>query len=259
MVRIAVLHGTLPQLLSRSPASRAAGLDVVRSAADLQEFRSGLACQRIDALVLNLALLGSDPLREIDRLRKYTRVRAAVVTHGFVDGQTLRDVQDRVDLVVVREPLTPTRLRGLLARVLDEPELATSPPVAADSAEHPARQDFFDELVGQPAPSRRFDDMQLHQAFEEAIAGNYEFTQYISELLIHLAGFEDYCRRRNAGREGRRGLHTDVERGVAHTRAVLEEALHRLAAATGLDLDGYARGGEQRPDNVHDLTRHRGP
>lgn len=257
MIQIAVLHGTLPQLLSQSSNARTAGLDVVRSAADMQGFRSGLATQRIDALVLSLSLLGSQPVREIDRLRKYTRARATIVTHNFADGHVLREVEDRVDLIIVREPVTPTRLRSLLARVLDAPEIATDPePVVA--APTPASSNpVFDELLRRTPAQRRFGDLQLNRLFEEAIARDYEFTQYVAELLIHLHGFEDYCRRRNAGRQAARGLNTDVEHGVAHARALFEESLVRLAAATGLDSTIMADGDSAAADNVHDIGRHR--
>lgn len=259
MVRVAVLHGTLPQLLCQSASMRAAGLEVVRSSADVESFRSGLAMQRIDALVLGLGLLGSQPVREIDRLRKYTRARATIVTHNFVDGHLLREVEDRVDLVIVREPVTPTRLRGLLARVLDAPELATEPatPRRRRGAAVTGNR-LFDELLERPPAARRYDDMQLNRVFEEAIAGDYEFTQHVGELLIHLTGFEDYCRRRNAGREDTRGLHTDVERGVAHARSLFEEALSRLTAATGLTPGQSPPAEEGGRTNVRAIRGRRG-
>lgn len=257
MVKIAVLHGTLPQLLAQSSTVRAAGLDVVRSAADVGTFRAGLAMQRLDALVLDLGLLGTQPVREIDRLRKYTRARATIVTHGFIESQVLREVQERVDLIIVREPLTPTRLRGLLGRVLDEPGLTTEVPEPQRAAV-PVENHRFDELLNQPAPTRRYTDVQLNRVFEEAIAADYEFTQHIAELLIHLAGLEDYCRRRNAGHHSRRGLHTDVERGVAHSRALFEEALARLTAATGLPVDVVEDTAGNATANVHDIASRRG-
>ena len=257
MIHIAVLHGTLPQLLSQSSSARSAGVEVVRSAADMQTFRSGLATQRIDALVLSLSMLGSQPVREIDRLRKYTRARATIVTHNFADGQQLRAVEDRVDLIVVREPVTPTRLRGILARVLDAPEIATDPEPAAATPSPTRSNPVFDELLRRAPAQRRFGDLELNRLFEEAIARDYEFTQYVAELLIHLHGFEDYCRRRNAGRPGSRGLNTDVEHGVAHARALFEESLMRLAAATGLDGTLGAEADRSDGDNVHDIRSHR--
>lgn len=234
MVNIAILHGTLPQLLAQSPSSHAAGIGVARSAADLNDFRSGLACQRVDALVLGLERLGSQPVREIDRLRKYTRARATIVTHNLVDGQLLREIEDRLDLVIAREPITPTRLRGLLARVLDMPELATQAEQPPRRGQREGSNPLFDDLIAKPVAERRYDDVQICRVFEEAINRDYQFTYHVAEILTHLNGFEDYCHRRNAGKEQGRGLNHDVERAVAHSRALLEEALARLNAATGL-------------------------
>ncbi len=260
MVQIAVLHATLPQLLAQSSNTHTGGFELVRSAADVGTFRSGLATQSVDALILSLGLLGSQPLREIDRLRRYTRARAVIVTHNnFVSAQLLQAVQAQDDLLVAREPVTPSRLRGLLARVLDSSDFAgdgSQAQVPATVAEvGPER--WFDELVAQPSSARRFDDVELSRIFDEAVTGDYEFTQYVAELLIHLSGFEDYCRRRNAGRESTRGLHTEVERSVGHSRALFEEALTRLTVATGLAERGP---GEQAVDGekVIDLATSRG-
>lgn len=258
MVKVAILHGTLPQLLAQSSSSRAAGIDVTRSAADVETFRTGLASQRVDALVLSLDLLGTQPVREIDRLRKYTRARAAIVTHNCVAGQVLRAVEDRVDLVIVREPLTPTRLRGLLARVLEEPELATEPQQPRRSARAGTHNALFDGLIEKPVIERRYDDVQISQIFEEAIARNFEFTYHTAEMLTHLTGLEDYCRRRNAGKDDTRGLNHDVERAVSHARGLLEEAVARLNAATHL-IDEREYGNDSQDsdtaDNVHPLHR----
>lgn len=253
MVRIAVLHGTLPQLLAHSLTTCDAGLKLVRTAADVGTFRAGLATQQIDVLVVDLGLLGSQAVREIDRLRRYTRARAMVVTYSFVEPQVLREVQEREDLEVVREPLTPTRLRGLLARVMDMPQLAPDA-VEPPRRTMPAVNSVFDELLARVPQDRRYDDVQLNRLFEEAIAADYEFTQHIAELLIQLTGFEDYCRRRNAGRSSSRGLHADLQRTVAHTRALFEEALHRLTLATGLATEDPDGGEDRIPANVHDIT-----
>jgi len=143
-----------------------------------------------------------------------------------------RSLEARNDLIVVREPLTRARLQSLLAWALDDPELA---PVGAEQLradEGAAMGLTYDELIERDVPRQRYDDVQLNRTFEEAIALDCEFTRHVADLLIQIHSFEAYCRQRNEGRHHERGLHIDVERGTAHSRALLEECLHRLAAAT---------------------------
>lgn len=231
MANIAILHGTLTHLLAQSSGARAHGLNVCVAATDKNQFRKGLASHRIEALVLGLDRLGERPLAEINRFQKYTRPRATIVTHSFTDKEIQRSLESRSDLIIVREPLTRARLQSLLARALGEPELVAGGS-RASTEEGAEMGSTFDELLEREVPRQRYDDVQLNRIFEEAIALDYQFTQHVADLLIQIHGFESYCRRRNEGRHHERGLHVDVERGTAHSRALLEECLHRLVSAT---------------------------
>jgi DNA-binding NarL/FixJ family response regulator len=235
MTNIAILHGTLTHLLAQSSGARAHGLDVRVAATDKNQFRKGLAQHRIDALVIGLDRLDERPLAEINRLQKYTRPRVTIVTHNFTDRETERALEQRPDLIIVREPLTRARLQGLLARILGDPELVETAAGAQSQEEGAEMGSTFDELIEREIPRQRYDDVQLNRIFEEAIALDYQFTQHVADLLIQIHGFESYCHRRNAGRRNERGLHIDVERGTAHSRALLEECLHRLVSATRID------------------------
>ncbi len=257
MKKIALLHGTLAHLLAQSPSAQAHGLKVSVAASDKDRFRDRLACHRIDALVLGLDRLGDQPLSEIARYQKYTRPRATIVTHSFTCKAIQRSLEARDDVIVVREPLTRARLQSLLARALGDPELA---PGSGDALaeEGAAMGSTYDDLIEREVPRQRYDDVQLNRIFEQAIALDYEFTQHIADLLIQTHSFEAYCRRRNAGRHDERGLHVDVERGTAHSRALLEECLHRLVSATrispGPPADPEADGASSAagPDDASD-------
>jgi hypothetical protein len=266
MTNIAILNGTLTHLLAQSSGARAHGLDVRVAAADKNQFRKGLAQHRIDALVIGLDRLDDRPLAEINRLQKYTRPRTTIVTHNFTDREIERALEQRSDLTIVREPLTRARLQGLLARTLGDPELVETAAGAQSRQEGAAMGSTFDELIEREIPQQRYDDVQLNRIFEEAIALDYQFTQHVADLLIQIHGFESYCRRRNAGRHHERGLHLDVERGTAHSRALLEECLHRLVSATridpgppggGEDDTSASAGADQDRSNVRPLARDR--
>lgn len=266
MANIAILHGTLTHLLAQSSSALAQGLNVCVAGADRDRFRTGLAAHRIDALVLGLDSLSERPLADIDRFQKYTRPRATIITHSFTSTEVERSLESRSDLIVVREPLTRARLQSLLARALNDPELEPGRGEWAGD-EGAAMGATFDELIEREVPRQRYDDVQLNRVFEQAIALDYQFTQHIADLLIQLRSFESYCQRRNEGRHDERGLHIDVERGSAHSRALLEECLHRLVSATRIApgppadssdpaSDGH-RGGAASPSagaNVHYLA-----
>ncbi len=231
MAAIAILHASLPRLMPVAADAGPGALVVRQSSTEMQEFRRNLAMRRIDALVVSLDLLGEEPLHQIDHLRKYTRPKVVVVIYNFTDMATLQAIESRPDLVILREAVTPARLRRVLAHELDEPELIHTPNAGAEPA---ADVDGAHGLPSGPPPARRFDSVELHGVLERASEGGYEYTQHVAELLISLQGFEDYCRRRNAGRSEARGLHADVEHGAGHARAGLEECLARLCSATRL-------------------------
>ncbi len=243
---IALLHGNLAHLLAQSPSARAHGLEVCVAASDKDRFRDGLASHQVDALVLGLDRLGDRPLADINRYQKYTRPRATIVTHSFTNRSIQRSLEARDDVIVVREPLTRARLQGLLARALGDPELAPVRGEDRRADEGAAMGSTYDELIERDVPRQRYDDVQLNRIFEEAIALDYEFTQHVADLLIQIHSFEAYCRRRNHGRHDERRLHIDVERGTAHSRALLEECLHRLVSATRISPGPPAGAGEDR-------------
>ena len=237
MAAIAILHASLPGLMPLSGQESQGGLQVRQAANDIREFRRNLAMRRIDGLVVSLDLLGSDPLMEIDRLRKYTRPKVVVVIYNFTDTATLRAVEGRPDLVILREPVTPARLRRVLAHELDEPGLVE--PAASDDRSSTTAA-AVGVVPGEAPPRRRFDSIELHNILERATESGFEYTQHVAELLISLEGFEDYCRRRNAGRGDSRGLHSEIEEGAGHARAILEECMARLCSATRLGLEREA-------------------
>lgn len=250
MAAIALLHASLPSLMPVSDEFETGGLIVRQAASDPQVFRRNLAMQRIDALVVSLDLLGDEPLTQIDRLRKYTRPKVVVVIYNFTDAATLRAIEDRADLVILREPVTPGRLRRVLAHELDEPELMDVPADAAPGRSEPQSDPV---LPAGPAADRRFSEVELHTLLTRASTAGYEYTQHVAELLISVQGFESYCRRRNGGRNEARGLHADIEHGAGHARAILEECLSRLCSATRLerprerDDEARAAGDNVRP------------
>jgi DNA-binding transcriptional MerR regulator len=192
-------------------------LEVVGISPGLEEAATALRGLRADVLALSVPTLNDEAVERVDGLCALLGARRAVVAYRF-------GTQGRVDTLRGRGHAT---VRGALeAARLDA--LARAVPGSEPPGAWPAPRLY-------PV---RFDERTLARLAQASTTIACECPRHLVELLLDLGAFERYsaeCAHRNP-RDAE--LHRELQRVSSTARAMLEEALARIAAEDGLAVDG---------------------
>jgi len=196
-------------------------LEIVARCATSAEASEALRGVTADVLAIELPALQRDAIAQVDELVGTVGARRAVVAYRFAAAETLRTLRDRGHLVV-RAPLDVVELALLCAEAagFDSPR---SPGMSAP-------------LLTGAVPGRRFDELALARVARAPTKLACECPRHVAELLLGLGAFERYsgdCENRNPGDAE---LHRYLQRTAGFARALLEDALARIAEADGLAL-----------------------
>ena len=179
-----------------------------------------------DVLIVELPTLDDDRVARVRRMQRLCGARRLVVVYAFASQRALFQVEE-LGVLALRFPVTWEELRRLCA-----PEL----PVLRQ----PVEPEELDGTLAGPVPVRRFDDRQLAVIAGASTAIRCECPHHLSDLVLTLARFEQYCAEcENRSREDA-ALHASLHLTTARARAMLEAALQRLVDVEGIDVD--ARG-----------------
>ncbi|HET7731426.1 MAG TPA: MerR family transcriptional regulator [Usitatibacter sp.] len=192
------------------------GVEVVATCGDASAAAGALAGIRADMVVASLPTVGDGAASLVDALCETVGARGALVAYRFASQGRLESLRDRGH-VVVRAPLEPARLRAYAASL-------------------PARARELSWPVAQLHPMR-FDERTLARVALASTTVACECPHHLVELLLDLGAFERYsaeCANRSPADAA---LHRDLQRVASTARAMLEDALARVAAADGLDLE----------------------
>ncbi len=227
-VRVAMLDAHLPAQLGANAAD-VAQLDIVTVAETAAELIEAAAQKPCDALVLNLGLLGSDPIATFDACVRASGARSAVVIYEFARRRHLARLADR-GARLLKGPVSA----GLLCRsVLDQhvireathrwnAEAELGPVPVLDS--------------GEPVPERRFSDAELARLRELQASVECECPSHLADVVSNLAAFERYSRDCHSQSEEDADLHALLYRGTAQARALIEQLLVRVCRHDGIPI-----------------------
>lgn len=193
------------------------GLEVVAAGPELASAAQAFAGAQADVLAVSVPTLGDDAAQRIDALCALLGARRAVVAYRFGTEARVETLRARGH-ATVRGALEPARLEAL-ARALPGGEARMAWPAPRL---HPVR----------------FDEGALARLAHASTTIACECPRHLVELLLDLGAFERYsaeCAHRSP-RDAQ--LHRDLQRVASTARAMLEEALARVAAEEGLALDG---------------------
>ena len=190
-------------------------LQIVATCAQLDGAADVLAGVNADVLLIESTEMSSDALPLVLAAKRAAQARAVVVLYRFCDSATVRRLREH-GCLVARAPS-------------DMAEVALLCGTALAAAALPAQS--------MPAPPpRRIDDQVLAALAGAATSINCECPRHLAEILSMLCSFERYslqCAHRNASDAA---LHLDLHRSAGQARALVEQALERLAYAEGLPL-----------------------
>jgi hypothetical protein len=215
--RVAVLGDMLASQL-------AAGIpdcELVTRTTDAGLFSADLKRLRPDVLIIEQAALNQDTDALLGEWQAVSGAQRIVLVFGFARAQDVSRLASEV-VVPVRAPVTAGELSAL----------ARAPGVSAAGAATASRP--APGAVPAQVTPRRFSAADLARLRQVQGTVNCECPTHIVDLVTSLSAFESYsaqCENRNPEDAA---LHAALHRTTARARALMEDALTRVAKAEGL-------------------------
>ena len=220
MVSIAVLHETVPDYIKADNKH----FELVIGTDGFETFKNRIAELKPQVLLLDLSLLGHDPVAAVQQLEKLAKPESTVIVYSFAKRTQINELRG-AGRQVLRGPVKMQDLRTSLINLIVRD--LTKRPVAPRSAMVP-------EV---PPPAVHYSQEQLARLQEIQSAVDCECPNHVSDVIISLKAFEDYskqCESRNA--EDAK-IHDLLYRAAGHARAMMEHAMRELCKFEGIDLE----------------------
>lgn len=232
MITLGVLHATLPTYMKQASQEETKHFRVISSSTDLVMFRLDLASRSPQVLVLDMALLGEDPVAAVKELEARARPELTLVVYAFARWdivEALRGPKRQVMRAPISVRMLHSNLIGLIVREMTQMRTAAATVVPGGGVP-----------VTEPAP-RRYDDVQLASLQEIRSSVQCECPNQVADIVLALAAFEQYsinCKNRN---EDDAKVHAMLARATGHARALMEAALGELCTFENIDVDRLPR------------------
>ncbi|MDA3912974.1 hypothetical protein [Oleiagrimonas sp.] len=244
MVKLAILHQTLPTYMQQTPPEESRHLEVVLNASDLETFHKGLQSVQPRVLVLDLSLLGSFPEKQVRALEEAIKPDLTMIVYAFAKWEVVEALRGE-KRHVLRAPISVRALRANLVNLIVR-SLVHNP--ARPAA--PATATAVGALPTEPPPKRRFDDVQLARLQEVIPNVECECPNQVADLVLALNAFENYshaCKNRNADDAK---VHAMLARVTGHARALMEAAMTELCAFEKIDVGHLPHRDVSAPTNA---------
>jgi DNA-binding transcriptional MerR regulator len=175
----------------------------------------------VDVLVVELATLQPELLRDLGRVLPALQARFAIIAYRFAPTEVLQEFVLRGH-VMHPAPLPIDSLEGLCAASLLKHEAPYRQAVAP--AETP------------PTPAARFDERSLAQVANVGTDLRCECPRHVAELLLSISAFENYSAQCASRGPEDAELHLHLGRVAAECRLRFEQALIYIAQVEGIPL-----------------------
>jgi hypothetical protein len=183
---------------------------------------------KVDALVVDLALLGEAPERSIIELETALRPELTVIVYAFAKWELidrLRGPQRQL----MRAPVSARSLRSNMLGLIVK-HLTQSPAKRVAAPIEPALL-----RLEQQAPMRRYNDMQLAALQDVRSTVDCECPNQVADMVLALTAFEAYSAQCQNKNEKDAQMHKLLARITGHARAVMEYGLKELCAFENID------------------------
>ena len=222
-VDVAVLGAALPTLLD-TDARHFRRARIIASGNSLDALRDALGEEAPDVVVVECPTVTAETGDEIARAMNSVGATFAVVVFGF-GVRSVLDALRRPEIALVRAPADAVEIERLCLG------LAAS---LGELWPNPARGSMRADTV---IPERRWSREKLARIGTMSNSIVCECPHHLADLIMGLDAFEEYsasCENRD---DKDRELHHYLRLTAATARALLEEALQRVADHEGLDVD----------------------
>ncbi len=228
-IRVAAVGEFLPSRLA-GHSERYEGVEILIKETDMPRFKAGISRLRPDVLVLELSTLSAETEDLVRELKRLSRARRVVIVFGFGRQALVERLEDD-GTQVLRAPVTTRELYRVISRPI--------PPAPVLKSGGPA--DLDEEIPAlKEAPPRRYSREQLARLAARSSTVECECPTHIVELVVSLTAFEVYSAECENTSPQDAALHAYLHSTSAQARAMMEEALARVAAAEGIDPDAPA-------------------
>jgi hypothetical protein len=223
-VDVVAIGAALPTLLAHD-ATRLRRARVVASGADVGAARATLGDRGADVAILERATVTAATAGDVVQAISELGVRAAVLVYGFGARRHL-DAMRRPEVALARAPVEPMEIERLCLGLVAS--LREDWPVPA--AEQPVHD-------GAPATDARWSTETLARVIGMSSSVACECPRHLADLIMSLTAFEEYsaaCENRD---DKDAALHGYLRRTAGASRRLFEDALVRVAAHEGFDID----------------------
>jgi hypothetical protein len=232
MIPLAILHSTLPAYMSQASAEESKHFQVLVASNDLLQFRLDVSGRNPRVLVLDLALLGDDPVQAVEQLEQRAKPEMTLIVYAFARWDIVESLRKK-NRQVMRAPISVRMLHSSLINLIvrEMTQMRTAAATIVTGGGLPTTE---------PAP-RRYDDVQLASLQEIGTAVQCECPNQVADLVLALAAFEQYslgCKNRNAADAQ---IHAMLGRVTGHARALMEAALNEVCTFEKIDIDRLPR------------------
>jgi len=203
-----------------------AGVEIVGRHMSMKDAARDQRDVHADAALIELATLNDASVESVARVQRSCGAQRVIVLYRFAPSTIIRQLR-KVGHEVARAPADASEIAALCQTLLLRPPAAqTAPELAANAEQMP------------PAP--RFDERALAELAAASTTVYCECPRHLTDLVLSLGSFERYsaeCANRGPADQA---MHRDLERTAGHARALLEQALIRVAQAEGMALPASA-------------------
>ena len=225
-IAVAVLGDFLPNLLSMHERDLAP-VNVVVSDSNRDRFVADLHRQDVDVLVFESPVLDGSVSAQLLDLMQQAGAARGVLVYSFGRARDV-DLAKDARIHVLRSPVNVDEVRAAVMR-------AYTPGATARRPARPEDPRASSWNFSGPVAPRRFNNQQLATLARASTSIDCECPHHLAQLVGDLSAFEVYsanCANRD---EEDAALHRYLHRTTAHARALIEEALERVAKAEGIE------------------------
>ncbi len=225
MVKLAVLHEALSE---QAKEQILPNIDVTTAEVDSIRFLDHVSRLKPNVLVLDLNLLGDDPLSYIRDIKTLVQPDVIIAVYSFAKWSLIQQITAE-GVRIIKAPINMRLLQSsMLSMVVKEIMQTTQRPTATETAS--TAQNF-------KATPRRYSTQQLSKLQQIKSAIDCECPNHIADLVIALSAFESYsrdCKNRNAQDAE---IHAMLYQSTAEARHLMEQALSQLCDYEGILLE----------------------
>lgn len=223
-LRAAVIGDFLPEQL-RMAGDEGSAVEITVADSDPERFIADIKRHEIDVVVMETAVLDAASLRQFAALLRAGQSARGVLVYRF--GRTSDVEKARAsNIVLLRSPVTTDELLAAVVRACATRKRTRKRPV-------PVAHESQWRFDGPVAP-RRFTPQQLSSLANITSTVECECPQQLAELVGDLTAFEVYSGNCASKNDEDAALHRYLHQTTAQARALIEEALERVAVAEGL-------------------------